>query len=394
MDKKRAIISLFVSVGVSLILLVVCYVYMNMPYTYGYGDNMMNRMAFIKDMIRPSENNAEVVAVNVSYDRQLIPFNDSQGIPSGSLDITDRAKLLEFMRRLKAWDNYEYILCDIRFDDAELTTPDDSALFDCIGSMRDIVVATGDVENSPEAIRHKVAPSQYRVHIAGEDFMKYDFMSHGQEGIVLRMWKDITGGTYEKKWWGYMCDGKICVNSIIPDMRFMIYDVYSPDGEKLIYHLGADIVEYPEEYVRDLFDGKIVLIGDWLQDDIHMTMRSSQSGVSILYNAYLSILNRDNILPFWVYLLLFITFFLESMFMLKDYWKFKAPDWKIVRWYRGLAEVNIGHFNIGRLLRSALAFFSYSTPLILVCAFIYVTCGVFVNAIVIGTLFYIVSVFI
>ena len=200
MDKKRAIISLFVSVGVSLILLVVCYVYMNMPYTYGYGDNMMNRMAFIKDMIRPSENNAEVVAVNVSYDRQLIPFNDSQGIPSGSLDITDRAKLLEFMRRLKAWDNYEYILCDIRFDDAELTTPDDSALFDCIGSMRDIVVATGDVENSPEAIRHKVAPSQYRVHIAGEDFMKYDFMSHGQEGIVLRMWKDITGGTYEKKW--------------------------------------------------------------------------------------------------------------------------------------------------------------------------------------------------
>ena len=106
--------------------------------------------------------------------------------------------------------------------------------------------------------------------------------------------------------------------------------------------MGTDITDYPEEYVEELFTDKMVLIGDWL----------------------------------------------------KDYWQFQAPDWKIVRWFRRLSGVNIGHFNVGRLLKNVLAFLSYSTPLVLVCEFIYLTCGVFVNAIVIGTLFYIASLFI
>ena len=394
MNRKRFLSSLCISAAVSLFLLVICYVYMNMPYTYGYGDNTVNRMSFLKDMFRPSQPTDDVIAVNVSYDRDLIPFNDSQGIPAGAIDITDRAKLLEFMTRLKKWDNYKYVLCDIRFDDPQLVTPSDSALFACIASMRDIVVATEDPDIAPSILREKAAVSQYKVRMAGDDFMKYNFISDGNEGIVLKMWKDITGGTYEKHWWGYTCNGKLSVNSIIPDIRFAIYDIYSPEGDKLIYQLGADITDYPEEYVKDLFDGKMILIGDWLKDDLHMTVRSSQPGISIVYNAFLCIINGENILPVWVYILLFLTFFIESMFMLKDYWQFVAPDWKIVRWFRRLSGVNIGQFNVGRLLKNVLAFISYSTPLVLVCELIYLTCGVFVNAIIIGTLFYVASLFI
>ena len=136
------------------------------------------------------------------------------------------------------------------------------------------------------------------------------------------------------------------------------------------------------------------MLGDGLKDDLHMTVRSSQPGISIIYNAFLCIINEEHILPWWVYVLLFLTFFVESMFMLKDYWRFKAPDWKIVRWFKRLSDVNIGQFNVGKLLKNILAFISYSTPLVIVCEFIYLTCGVFVNAIVIGTLFYIASIFI
>jgi hypothetical protein len=394
MNRKRFLYSLAISALVSLVLMIVCYVYMNMSYTYGYGDATINQMSFLKDMFRPSEPADDVIAVNVSYDRDLIPFNDSQGIPAGAIDITDRAKLLELMTRLKKWDNYKYILCDIRFDDAQLATPYDSALFSCIASMRDIVVATENPEAAPEQIREKAAVARYKVRMAGDDFMKYNFISDGHEGIALKMWKDLTGGSYEEHWWGYTSNGQLCVNSIIPDIRFAIYDIYSPDGDKLIYQLGTDITDYPEEYVEELFTDKMVLIGDWLKDDLHMTVRSSQPGVSILYNAFLCIMNGEHILPWWVYVLLLLTFFVESMFMLKDYWQFQAPDWKIVRWFRRLSGVNIGHFNVGRLLKNVLAFISYSTPLVLVCEFIYLTCGVFVNAIVIGTLFYIASLFI
>ena len=394
MNRKRFLYSLGISAVVSLILLVVCYAYMNMPYTYGYGDSTINQISFLKDMFRPSKPVDDVIAVNVSYDRDLIPFNDSQGIPAGAIDITDRAKLLEFMTRLKRWDNYKYILCDIRFDDAQLVTPYDSALFACIASMRDIVVATEDPDAAPEPLREKSAVAQYRVRMAGDDFMKYNFMTDGREGIALKMWKELTGGTYEEHWWGYTCDGKICVNSMIPDIRFALYDIYSPEGDKLIYQLGTDITDYPDEYVEDLFDGRIVLIGDWLKDDLHMTVRSSQPGVSIIYNAFLCIINNEHILPVWVYMLLFLTFFIEAMFMMKDYWKFQAPDWKIVRWFRNLSNVHIGQFNVGKLLKNVLSFISYSTPLVLVCEFIYLTCGVFVNAIIIGTLFYVASLFI
>ena len=399
-----------VSVALSFVLLILTYVYWNLSYTYDFGDNVIVWSAKKMDLwIGRKFDDSKVVPVNVAYDKVFVPYIDERdNTVAGVRAVTDRKKLLEFFKMLKNRDAYGYVLCDIGLDEFE--TEYDEELFATIASMRDIVVASCNPEQAPAILREKVADVTYESRKVGDLYMKYDYvMSDGSPSVALKIWEDLTGGKIKRKWWGWSSDGRVCLRSIIPDFRYSIYDDISDAGGRhmegsymyssKMYNLGANVVEpYLDGDISGKFyDGKFIILGDFTENDIHSTISGNQPGPVIIFNALLALINGDNIYSFWIYLLLFVVFWLESMFLLRDHFHLELrlfrPFRKLRAWVYRSRKVKTRD-NIHMLLYKILGFLGYNTPLLVLALFIYVASGVFVNALVVGTVFWVISWFV
>lgn len=386
MKKRNLTWMIVVPAVVSLILTLSCYYYWNARFTFGFGDMAMRASSAFKDLLFEQEKFDDVIAINVSYDRTLEPYADEYGIPVGVIDITDRSKLLAFMDSLSAWNNYKYIVCDI--DMSGFSTPYDETLFSRMAVMRDIVASGSDMEAVPQKLKGIVASSDYDQLLSGDGFLKYNyFTSDGYETMAYRMWKDLDGGSINKHWWGYTSGKRLAVCSLIPDLKFITRSDWSSDGEKNVYNLGADILSVPESF--RLFEGKIVLIGDFREYDNHDTIKNEVAGTAIIYNAYLALKNGDHTVKLLVLILLFLVFGAEISFALRKYWYIKKEDDEEDKKERSLSSKLASS-----LLEAVLSWIGYAGVMAVVCFFIYVFFGFFVNAIIIGSLIAFVSPFV
>ena len=440
--KGNKIIAAACSAFIAIFFLSLTYIYWNMPYTGGFGDQFILSMSMFRNLaIDRDFDDSNIVPVNVAYDKMLIPHYDPRdSTVAGVRAITDREKLLTFLKMLKARDKYDYIFCDVRLDKYE--TEYDEELFSTIASMRDIVVASSDTNDAPEQIKDKVALSFYSAGVVGDDFMKYNYiLDDGKPNMALKIWQDITGGTLSKKGLSYFINKKRCVRSVIPDFRYSIYDDIKEASDRTsttsnaysskIYNLGAQVVEpYKEGYISGkFFDGKFIMIGDFTENDIHSTIAGEQPGPIITYNAYLSLLHKDNIIPHWIYLLLFVVLWLESMFLLKDRFgiTFKIHESRLFRIFKRKnpkkaieketakeetaeeetaeeetseedARIQQARHSDRRIRHYIkllfIEYLSYSTPLIILAIIIYAISGVFINALILGSLFTFLSIFV
>ena len=275
--------------------------------------------------------------------------------------------------------------------DPQLKSEYDEELFSTIASMRDIVVASSNLDADPEQIRDKVALSKYRIRSVGDGFLKYDFMTDGNPSLALKMWQDIEGGTYQEFWWGARMNGKQCFQTVIPDFRFAVYDdVNAEDSSMIIQNMGKTL-QYYEKYPSYVngYDDKIVLLGAWYNDDIHDTIIGQQPGVVIVYNAFLALCNRDNHVPFWISLLVFIVIWLEIMFIFREAYlpafrqKHKGNEW-IWRWKAKLKELRKEHPYIWQTIDIMAELISFATPLAILMIIVYLCTGLFVNIIIVG----------
>lgn len=424
MKKRMDFKSKFIRAGVvssilSLMVLALLYFYWNDGPTYGYGNQIAKWISIIKELNVEREPVEEVVPVNVSYDRTTVPYYTPDDEFLGMVDMTDRNKLNSFLKMLKERDEYRYILCDINFSDPQLRSEYDEELFSTIASMRDIVVASSNLETDPEAIRGKTALSEYVRRTVGDDFLKYDFMKDGNPSIALKMWQELDGGTYEESWWGACMNGKLCLKTLIPDFKYVIYgDVYAKDNSMNIQNMGKTLQYYQKApgYAR-AYDDKIVLLGSWKNDDIHNTIAGLQPGVVVIYNAYLALKNMDNHVSVWLYILIFIVIWLEMMLIFRNSYmpqllvilkqrlesvkndkKNECKIWK--RWlcwcekeYVQFKEFKDEHDKIWEFLSWPLGLINYGTPLAVLVILAYLMDGVFVNVIIVGLFLGIVSKF-
>jgi len=387
LEKKVWKYAIVIPAIVSLVLTIMCYYYWNARFTFGFGDMSVRVSSAIKDLLVAEKTHDEVIAINVSYDRMLVPCNDELGIPLGEIDITDRHKLLSFMDSLAKWNNYRYIVCDVNFDN-DIHTEWDDALFKRIAGMRDITVAGGaDSEFShPSVLIEKVSCSSYEQFLSGDGFLKFTYNApDGTETMAYRMWRELEGGNIKRHWWGWSCGGKLCVRSFIPDLEFVTRYDYSSDGEKNLYNLGVDILAEPDMSV--LFDNKIIMIGDFKEFDLHDTIKNEVAGTAIIYNTYLALCSGDHIVHWWILLLLFVVFGLEVAFALKDFWKDKddkPKDDNEKRWKTILRNI----------VDVILTLIGYSGVLAIACFVIYLFSGLFVNAIIIGSFIAFLSLFV
>lgn len=393
---KKFLKDAVISLPIAILLVVFLNIYWNRRYTYGFGDDFTMKMSLRSHLGRTVEMHEDVMAVNVSYDNMFVDKTIKRR-NVGKKSITDRKKLNEFLTALKENDGYRYILLDVDFSAGYVSDYDDS-LFQTIASMRDIVVATSNPASDPEMIKEKTATAIYYVRKSGDDFMKYTFMDPvtGKPSVALKMWQDMTGGTYEKTGWGYRMNGRSCYNSIIPDFRFMILDdLKHTDQERIdlvqMLNLGTDIMtamEYVDDYITK-FDDKIILVGDWMEHDIHDTIIGPQPGTSIIYNAYLSLVNGDNVRSIWIMLLLTMILWVEIMFMMRGLFNIRCESWE-----HRVEKMKSEHkltYVVLKFLSYVLVFFTYAFPLKCFEVIIYKCNGTIVNTLILSVIFTILS---
>ncbi|MDM8550057.1 CHASE2 domain-containing protein [Desulfobacterales bacterium HSG2] len=306
--KANRMISL--SVIHALWMLILTFVWLNRSVTYGDEMFLIQMTSGVKRLIlgleeKPDKN--DFLFVNVAYDRKLIEKRKN-GIFSGNQDITDRAKLAQFFRVLSQRpDNHRFILCDIFFRDP---SPDDRMLLTEMRKMRHILIPY-----------HKTAPGRWEFPIfdgiesGAADYTTADtkgtFLKFALTGedmrktIPLRMYERLHSATFRKKGFLYLMNGKLSLNSVILDFR--IRNSHLNEGGyygDFCMNLW-ELLSLPDAVLHELTKDRIIVIGDLKERDMHETVFGETAGTLILLNAYLSLVNKENIVSAPLIMVLF-----------------------------------------------------------------------------------------
>jgi hypothetical protein len=260
-----------------------------------------------------------VIAINVAYDKQFIDWFDEYSVPNGSLAITDRRKLLDFLQIAKEFDNYRFIMLDVAFTQ-DVHTEIDSLLFATIVEMDRIVIPCHDgFELSDSVLQLKSGYADYRTSLDEGDFVRYQFLSQNRPSIAWKMYTESTDAQY-KRWGPFsFCNGRLSWNSLFLNFKVIPpAGAYTSNGEKSFYNLGADLLNQADQIDFETFlKSKVIIIGDLTENDIHNTYAGPLSGVYINYNAYIALMNGKHYVNWKSMLILFIIYTLITLFLLK-----------------------------------------------------------------------------
>lgn len=234
-----------------------------------------------------------ILMVNVCYDKQLVDYSEN-GMRVGKYVITDRQKLLQLLTLAHQANNYRYIMLDVVFEQG-MQTPYDSALFNLISRMPRLVVANHrDVTLQDSVLLKKAANADYTTTWEETNFTRFQFLNRrGMESLPLYMFHELTGKTIVRCGPFYSCDGSLCHGAITLQHSVRVTSPYVDTEERLhdknYVYLGAELLD--DELINPVaeqIDGKIVVVGDFLNDR-HETYMGLQPGPVICLNAYIAL---------------------------------------------------------------------------------------------------------
>lgn len=294
----------------SLMLVVISYYHNNSPLFTGENLTCFAAAEWLRNAIHIDKNAYDsVLFINTAYDRQLTTHRED-GIAVGNIDITDREKLCQLLLMLKN-TNYRYIFLDIRFEQGcESDNPAvDSALFATISNMERIVVAKHqDIPNMDGVPADKMAYNDYYSTITSTNFVRYLYRKTDGITMPLYAFEELTGNTIEWKGLVYKSEGHICYNSL-----FLTFPPEKQGGD-YTNQMGKDILlsDAPEENIKQMADGKYVIIGD-LVHDLHDTYSGLHSGSKMIAAATLALFEHKHWVNPWLTAFLFILYFLMTL---------------------------------------------------------------------------------
>lgn len=282
------------SMAMGILVLFISYETMNVYWPWTGGEKMKLQICeWAKQRLRKQDTGSDmfdsVMRVNVHYDK-VFELERVDGKPKGKESVADHRKLLEFLRKLKEYDNYKYIMLDL-YIEKDIAQECDSELISLIESMDRIVVPIplGGLEKIDKRLVYHAAMAKYGSTLWENDFVKYPYYSDGVKSIPLKMYEDITGRTisdYKLLAW----DRGIARKNVLLTYEFR--ELGSP------YHLGLGILGDSLEEVKSegilnkpqKFKDKYILIGDF-NEDSHNTFLGEMSGTAINFNAFISLLH-------------------------------------------------------------------------------------------------------
>jgi len=92
-----------------------------------------------------------------------------------------------------------------------------------------------------------------------------------------------------------------------------------------LVYLG-EFLSLPDSEIIKTTKNRIILIGDFLERDLHNTVVGKMGGTLVLLNVFLSLVYGDNLIDIWFFVILFVGYFIIS---LKLFMKNNLTDIKI-----------------------------------------------------------------
>ena len=320
--------------AVAVVLLCLSYLFNSMPYSFG-GDVSAQvwteRIGFIFNG-RRNHLPDSIALVNVAYDKTLVDYDgrlyntipgDNRRAPSGRIVLTDRRKLLDFLKAAKN-GGYKYIMLDVRFDDDIESDSVSLALFDLIGSMDRIAFAVHEGSDPvADAPLEKAAFGDYNITAFESNAVKYPIIHGDRPSMAAAMYSALNGGRIST--FGPLTfDGSaLCMRSLFLDYPVRVFDrALETDGlmpaDYYYLNLGVDLLADPDSVarIREYVADRIVVIGDF-DNDVHDTSIGQLAGSLINLNAYISLSQGRHKIS-WLYTaLLFVIYFVIALSLIK-----------------------------------------------------------------------------
>lgn len=279
--------------------------------------------------------------INTSLDQELIEVKEQISTDRkakrtiGTLPITDRKKLYEYLKHLKD-ANYRYIILDISLDKGIDHEYNDS-LVDLISKMdRICIVKSKDKDLLDPKLENKSGFVSYSKTPDVSDFVKFE-LYHNENGKIeyslpFKAYCEITGASITP--YGFFAIEKGEDRELINRCVYPIFDKkFTPKSKSAnksanyknsilnheIYHnlgiLFKDL-ETNDKRIKTISENRIVVIGNFSElekSDRHNTYVGEQPGAYILYSILQNLLNnRHKALHLWLVLLIVLLYFLIS----------------------------------------------------------------------------------
>lgn len=321
------------SAAIAAVLLCLSYLFNSLPYSFG-GDVSAQvwaeRIGFIFNG-RRNHLPDSIALVNVAYDKTLVDYDgrlystpgDNRRAPSGRIALTDRRKLLDFLKAAKN-SRYRYIMLDVRFDDDIESDSVSLALFDLIGSMERIAFAVHEGSDPvADAPLDKAAFGDYNITAFESNAVKYPIIHGGRPSMAAAMYSALDGGSISTFGPLTFDRGALCLRSLFLDYPVRVFDrAIESNGlmpaDYYYMNLGVDLLAGPDSVarIRDYVDGRIVVIGDF-DNDVHDTSIGQLAGSLINLNAYISLSQGRHKISWPYVVMLFAIYALIALCLIK-----------------------------------------------------------------------------
>ena len=251
----------------------------------------------------------DLLLINTSYDKTLIPFEDDFG--AGHMQVTDRKKLASLFDIISSGPvQPNLVVVDMIFD---TPSPDDSILRRSLRTIDNLVVSSEYSNGVPIAPWPGVnfAIAQYETTTGM--FLKYNLVNDTIQYLPAAMMHETHGTRFRERgglvktehgWW---------MNSFIVDLP--VRKAHLDNGEILMWNLG-DALQFDTADVHRLAANRIIIIGDYYRYDVHPTLLGDQPGPLIVANAYLGMLQGIPRIKMLDGVLIFLLYFFSTLYVL------------------------------------------------------------------------------
>ena len=280
-----------------------------------------------------------LLLINGSYDKSLIPFEDDRG--SGNQPVTDRDKLAKMMALLAdAPTPPALVVLDLFLEDP---SPHDSILRHHLQRLPAVLISantnSSGTMNRPWPQLHYGLP--YYETTSGM-FLKYQLAR--EEGLHLatamfaithgeNLWYQFGLLRSANGWWH---------NTFLLD--FPLRRSHIECNELLLWNLGEALALFEPTDIQAIAANRIVIVGDFVKYDNHETLLGEQPGPLIVANAYLALLKETPRLRLTDGMLIFILYFAATIYLLQFRHQRQRLFFERLRAWRG-ARIVLRYFS-------------------------------------------------
>lgn len=351
---------------------------MKLPWLAGDEKFLIWSTSALEFVNRERPDSENFALINTSYDLQLIDRFDEFGFPVGNQTITDRQKLTQFLRAINAGsEKPEYVIIDIHFVDSSAF---DDELAAELNRMDNVILSAhisefGELEKPLfEKINYGI--SDYLIGNVFDGIYKYQLIYQDSLKLLPLKVYDAINECDSKKFGPFVQIGsRLTMNNFIMNYRVLQKDVYDLEAGFNPANLG-EILFLTEEDIQDFTANKIVIIGDFFENDMHETVLEITAGPLILLNALLTIQYGDTVVNIWFLLLV------AAAYVFLGYLAFVEGD---------VIELYINKLPVKNLAKYLAGFASYFIMLTILSIITYRLFNIHINVFFIAIAFYVID---